>query len=124
MAIELQIENGDNQPLVIGDIKIFQAGRYIVSYLEKGNAYKLLTGDSTAKAPAYDLKFFTDSIRNIQEMNFSQLTKNQSYIRQPNASTNTRAFIIWSAIIIALILLSLLTWKMIGELNSKNGHLQ
>ncbi len=121
-GLELQIENGDNQPLTIDDVKIYQAGRYIISHLEKGKMYRLLTGDTAAKAPEYDLRFFTDSIRNIQSTDFSPPTRNKAYSDSLKAPMSSRSLIIWSAIITVLILLSLLTWKMINELNRKETH--
>jgi hypothetical protein len=117
--LELQIDNGDNMPLTIDDVKVYQAEQYIVSYLEKGKLYKLFTGDVNAAAPDYDLKFFIDSIRNIQGIAVGPLMKNATYNIQPNRFKREYPAIIWAAIIVVLALLSLLTWKMIGEVNNK-----
>jgi len=117
--LALQINNGDNPPLTINDVKVFQVEHYIVSYLEKGTQYKLFTGNVNAKAPEYDLKFFADSIRNIQEIGVGPLVRNGSYISHSAKTKYDFTFVIWAAIIVALLMLSLLTWKMMNEVNSK-----
>jgi len=118
--LELQIANGDNRPLEIKNIQVAQAEQYIVSYLEAGKTYKLLTGDLKATAPEYDLKFFADSIdRNIPEMGEGLLVTNSLYDVQPAKAKKEYPAIIWAAIVIALMLLSALTWKMVGEVNRK-----
>jgi hypothetical protein len=115
----LQIENGDNLPLDIKDIKIYQAEHYIVSYLEKGKLYKLFTGDENSSMPQYDLKFFADSIRNIRLIAAGAITSNGTHINSLVVAKRDYSVFIWIAIIVALLLLSLLTLKMIKEVNNK-----
>ncbi len=117
--LELQIDNGDNAPLTIDSIKVFQVNHYIVSYLEKGQQYKILTGDTSAKAPEYDLKFFTDSIRNVKELNAGAVMKNAAYTVPVTKKQSDRTYLIWGAVIVALLALSLLTWKMVTELGKR-----
>lgn len=117
--LELRIDNGDNLPLTIDSIKVYQANHYVVSYLEKGQQYRIFTGDTAAKAPEYDLKFFADSIRGVRELNTGPVMKNNNYAGQTAAKQNNRPYIIWGAIITALLLLSLLTWKMLAEMGKK-----
>ena len=47
--LQIQIDNGDNLPLDITKIEVFEQGRYIFSYLEAGKQYKLVT--ETPKQP-------------------------------------------------------------------------
>jgi hypothetical protein len=118
--LELQIANGDNRPLEIENIQLAQSEQYMVSYLEVGKIYKLLTGDLKATAPEYDLKFFADSIdRNIPEVGEGLLAKNQLYDVRPSNAKKEYPVLIWAAIIMALLLLSALTWRMVGEINRK-----
>jgi len=116
----LEIANGDNLPLKVNDIKVYQANRYIVSYLEKGKLYKLLTGDTIAKKPEYDLKFFTDSIRNIQPLGLEPIIKNNLYLSRPTSAKRDYSLLIWVAIVFSLLLLSLLTWRMAAEVKKNN----
>lgn len=115
----LKIANGDNPPLTIDSVNIGQENQYIVAYLEKGKNYKLLTGDSLAKTPAYDLNFFTDSIHTLREITPGKLIKNASFI-SVSASPLHLTLLIWIAIAVALVILSLLTWKMIKEIGKKD----
>jgi len=120
--LELQIYNGDNLPLNIKKIEVSQADQYIVSYLESGQSYKLLTGDTKASAPDYDLKFFTDSIRgHLPEIVHEAVMKNAAYNIQPIKVKHEYLAIIWAAVIVVSLLLCLLTWKMINEVNNKKG---
>jgi Protein of unknown function (DUF3999) len=116
--LQLQIINNDNVPLNFYKINIYQADQYIVSYLQKGKQYKLFTGDKGAKAPDYDLKFFIDSIHDIKEMTFGPLMKNGTY-SSPATKKYNNAVIIWAALIVALLLLTFLTLKMVKEVNNK-----
>lgn len=120
--LELQIDNGDNLPLSINNIKVFQADQFIVSYLEAGQSYQLLTGDKKAAAPDYDLKFFIDSIhQRIPEISHTAVIKNITYQIHNKIGKKDNGMIIWISIIAALLLLSLLTWKMVTEVNNKTG---
>lgn len=118
--IQLEIANGDNHPLDIGEIKLFQKDRSITAYLEAGKSYKLLTGDKNAKTPEYDLRFFADSIRDlVPEINHGPVMKNIAFGVQPVIVKRDYSILIWAAIIIALLVLSLLTWKMVGEVTNR-----
>jgi hypothetical protein len=121
--LELQIDNGDNLPLTIKNLNVFQADQFIVSYLDAGQSYQLLTGDTKAEAPDYDLKFFTDSIhQRIPEINHATVVKNTAYQIHTTIIKKDNNLIIWVSIIAALLLLSLLTWKMVTEVNNKTGQ--
>jgi hypothetical protein len=120
--IRFEIENGDNSPLIVTGATVYQTDQYIISYLEPGKQYYLLTGNAKTEAPNYDLKFFTDSLQSfIPAINHLEVSANPAYKQTvaTKAKTEYTPFI-WGAIIIALILLSLLTWKMIGEVNNKS----
>jgi len=120
----LKIDNADSPPLKIAGATLYQADEYIVSYLEAGQSYKLLTGDRKATTPEYDLKFFTDSIRSrIPTINHAPVVANALFAAPaPKIVRPDRTPVIWAAIITALIVLSLLTWKMIGEVKNKAGQ--
>jgi hypothetical protein len=120
--LELQIYNGDNLPLTINRINVAQADQYIVAYLEAGKAYRLLTGDSKAATQDYDLKFFTDSLHSrLPEIIHSPVAKNALYnsnIPSPKVKKEYKAWI-WVAIVLAVLLLTLLTARMAGEVKKR-----
>ncbi|WP_290307502.1 DUF3999 family protein [Mucilaginibacter flavus] len=121
--LQIQISNGDNQPLAISDIKAYQSDEYIISYLEGKQSYHLLAGDSTAQAPEYDLKFFADSIKdNIPAINHQAIVKNTVAIAEKPKAAKDYTVLIWLAIIAAVGVLLLLTLKMVKEVGKKAGE--
>lgn len=118
--LELQIENGDNLPLIIGDIKIAQADQFVVSYLQAGQTYQLLTGDAKVTTPDYDLKFFTDSIHDrIPGIVHGLVVNNTAFYTPLVVAKHDYSALLWIAIGAALLLLLLLTFKMLKEVNGK-----
>jgi len=119
-ALQLQINNGDNLPLSIKNVSLLQEDQFIVSYMEAGKTYKLLTGDNKVSAPDYDLKFFTDSIHGrLPEIGHEPVVKNSLYNIEPVKVKKEYTAVIWAAIVVALLLLGFLTVKMIGEVGKK-----
>lgn len=117
----LEIDNEDNPPLNVDKVQLFQADRTMLAYLEAGRRYQLLTGDNKAATPNYDLKFFTDSAKNhALRITHDPVVKNELYAAPATDHANERTIIIWAAILVALLLLSLLTWKMVGEVNKRD----
>lgn len=57
----IDVANQDNAPLAIARVATAQSGIYLLTYLERGYAYRLMAGDARASAPEYDLHYFTDS---------------------------------------------------------------
>lgn len=60
----IEIENQDNQPLEISDIKFFQIPVSIITDLKTTEIYTIKTGNPDAIAPVYDLVNFENSISN------------------------------------------------------------
>lgn len=125
--IELQIDNGDNLPLDIKEVKALQSEQFIVAYLEKGQPYKLLTGDENAVTPIYDLKFFVDSIHTqLSEISHGPLIKNApvEVPRIKKMQLLDHSIAIWLIILAALLMLLLLTIRMIREVERKKGGVE
>ncbi|WP_121808520.1 hypothetical protein [Mucilaginibacter kameinonensis] len=118
----IEISNGDNQPLSIGEIKAYQSDEYLISYLEAKQSYQFLAGDSLAQAPEYDLKFFADSIRgNTPVIKHEAVVKNTGYAAAVKPAGKDYTVLIWVAIIVSLGLLLFLTLKMTKEVKKKEG---
>ncbi len=58
----IEIENQDNQPLKIDEIKFFQIPVSVIADLKTGENYTIKTGNPDAIAPVYDLEYFKNSI--------------------------------------------------------------
>jgi hypothetical protein len=113
------VENEDNPALTISDVNGHQLSQYVVTWLKKGNDYKLKFGDEAMREPVYDLAFFQDSIRSapvvLQAGKVTSLEKTQT-IETPSLF-NTKS-IIWAAIIVIIILLGAMSMKLIRETNA------
>lgn len=119
----IEISNGDNPPLSIGEITAFQSDEYLIGYLEAKQSYQILTGDSSALSPEYDLKFFTDSIKdNIPAIKHDAIIKNDGYAVKVAEVKPDRTPLIWVAIVVALGVLLFLTLKMTKEVKKKEGR--
>jgi len=119
----IEISNGDNPPLSIGEIKAYQSDEYLISYLEAKQSYQFLIGDSSAQAPEYDLKFFADSISgNTPVIKYEPIVKNTGYAVVAKPAGKDYTVLIWVAIIVSLGLLLFLTLKMIKEVKKKEGE--
>lgn len=121
--IELWVMNEDNSPLNIQNISVYQAERPMMAYLEAGRTYKIFTGDSSARKPVYDLRYFTDSARkHMLHIAPGGLSRNPLYaeplpLKQKNRN---QTVVIWSAIAVALSLLLVLTWRMLAEVKKRD----
>lgn len=123
--VYLVIDNEDNRPLKLGEIEAWQLTQYLKTYLEKGQKYRLVYGDSTAMAPVYDLRFFVDSIPEIlptlpvASISEKALDSNQIKIKdkkekEPRWFENK--IFIWIAIGLVTALLFFMSWKMLKEM--------
>jgi len=118
----LHIDNADNLPLTITGAQVYQTDEYIISYLEAGQSYYLLTGKANAEEPNYDLKFFTDSLKGpTSAIKHLAPAQNPDYQSPVSPNKHDYTLLTWGAIILALLLLSWLTWKMAGEVNGKKA---
>ena len=115
--LRIDIFNLDDNDLTVKSVTAFQLKEYLVSYLEKGKAYQIYTGNASLNKPSYDLSFLNNIAFN-QLAGVSQLAvdKNSSYLISGKLVVKDHTLLLWSSIIIALILLSILTLKMVKEI--------
>ncbi|EOR95526.1 hypothetical protein ADIARSV_1345 [Arcticibacter svalbardensis MN12-7] len=119
-TIELVISNDDNPPLSIKAIEAFSLNQSIIGYLNKGQRYSLLFGDSLAVAPNYDLKFFADSVeRNLVLLKTGNIGANPLYSPKIKADPLFPVWSIWVGIALVLAVLGLLTYRMVKEIDKK-----
>ncbi|HVU57623.1 MAG TPA: hypothetical protein VHD83_21315 [Puia sp.] len=119
--IMIEINNGDNPPLVIDKIVSTQGGRYLLSYLQPGQGYQLLAGNDKAAAPQYDLQSFADTIDREPP---SILPGTLTAVGRPSpspakdSSRDYKGVYLWTAIVVVLILL---IWLCLNMLRSIRG---
>jgi Protein of unknown function (DUF3999) len=118
------IDNGDNESLKVTSIKPFQTTRYLVSYLKKGNAYTLSLGNKKAILPQYDLDSFRDSIpamlTEIKPVKFEFIKKQDAKPAVKESWFKSKLWI-WSALAAVLVLLALISYRMIKDMERKES---
>lgn len=122
--LRIDILNGDDNPLVIKSISAFQLQDFAVCYLEKSHNYYLFTGDTAANEVSYDLSFVhSKPISQFPVIVHSAVYGNPAYSTSKAESKSRFTLPLWAAIGAVLILLSLLTWKMVKEINSRQTNI-
>jgi hypothetical protein len=120
--LRIDIVNGDDNPLVVKDISAFQLQDFAVCYLEKGHNYYLLAGDTTANEVRYDLSFVhSKPMSQFPVIDHSGVFKNPAYSISKVESKSRFTLLLLVVIGAVVILLSLLTWKMVKEINSRQS---
>ncbi|MBV8389802.1 MAG: DUF3999 family protein [Mucilaginibacter sp.] len=118
--LRIDIANGDDNPLVIKSISVFQLQNFAVSYLEKEHTYYVLTGDTAANEVSYDLSFVhSKPLSEFPVIAHSAVYKNPAYAMPNVGKKKSFTLLLWVAIGTVLILLSLLTWKMVKEISAR-----
>lgn len=114
----VRIYNGDNPPIKIVDIHSGQLKKQITAWLEKNIFYELLLGSPKAESPKYDLANFKDSISVILP-----IIETDKIVPYPVAKQKSDRFdtkdLVWPAIIAALLILGLLTFRLTNEVEKK-----
>jgi len=121
--ISIEIFNQDNPPLKINSAAAYQLSQSLLSYLETGKKYRVVFGDSTAKQPDYDLRFFTDSLnKNLKIAGLGEITANTDHKPTlPQKPDFNFTYLMWGAIIVIILALASLTYKMVNEVKAKNS---
>jgi hypothetical protein len=114
----LLIHNGDNLPLKADELVTWNTLHFVSAYLEKENRYKLIMDNSAAVVPDYDLSKLNIHIPDSTAfLSFQTITPfNKPVITIVKKNNN---WILWIAIIAALIILLLFTRKMIQEVDKR-----
>ena len=117
----LVIDNKDNPPLKISGVRLQQDIIQVIAYLEKDKKYFLLLDNEGATKPDYDIEIFKDSIPERPDtVSIGQLMnieKEEPVVQKNNANK----WWLWPAIIAAIGVLALLTWKLLTDMK-KTGQ--
>ena len=112
----ISIDNQDNPPLSLSEVKVFQLNRYLTTWLEQDESYSLKFGQRQLTAPNYDLKYFRDSIPDhvaiLEVANIKKLDKTEAEVS--DTFFNSKAFI-WIAIVAVMLVLGVMSVKMVRE---------
>ncbi|MGC4101288.1 hypothetical protein [Ferruginibacter sp.] len=118
----LFIHNEDNLPLKVSSVNTSLGYRYITSYLEKHNNYKLILDNASAINPNYDLsKIYTKIFDSTPFLSFQKIAAFD--IPSPKITVKKNYnWILWVSIAAALFILLLFTRKMIAEVDKRKNN--
>lgn len=115
------IENKDNPPLTISIVHTEQHINNIITYLEKGKQYSLLTDNDMANEPDYDLAIFKDSIpKNVDTIGIGSFVKIEQK-KPDNVKDTNHKWWLWPSIIAAILMLAFLSWKLLGDMKKNDA---
>lgn len=116
----IEIDNQDNQPLDISKIKVFQNTVSILADLKVNEKYEVII-DSTLSQPNYDLANFTQNLSaDLPKATIINLKKTNAEFK--NAAEKVfwqQPIFLWSAILLALVLLAYFVFSMLKEVEKK-----
>lgn len=117
---QIVIENENNPPLTVDDIKLFGLDRYLCAYLDVGIQYRIESG---AKKPGrYDIQDFADEIplnlSVVKTGNLVETVVEQEPQREPHFFE--RPLFLWGVIILTAFILLFVSFGMLKELKKKH----
>ncbi|RCR70597.1 hypothetical protein [Larkinella punicea] len=116
----LIIENQNNVPLTLGNIKAQQLSTELLAKLKPGESYHLAFSNPTVGAPAYDLVFFKDKIpANLPVIQTSHIGPLVEVQVVSNSFFTENNWLIWLAIGLVVVLLSYFSYQMVTDMKNR-----
>jgi hypothetical protein len=116
----LDISNEDNAPLIVNNVVTSQLERYLLAWLQPGTEYRLLAGNVKAEPPAYDLKYFIDSMSREPASIIPGTLQAVARPAPPPVVKDRSSVMLWVIISIVLALLVFLSFKMLKAIPGKH----
>lgn len=115
------INNENNLPLKVKEVKTGFTERYITAWLENADNYKLILDNDNAVLPNYDLSDLnTQAKDSIPFLTTGKLIPaNENSLTVTPAKTNK--WILWVAIAAALLILLFFTYRMLSEVDKRKS---
>lgn len=114
------IDNEDNPPLFVRDVKSYQLTTYLLAKLTANMNYQLRFSDESAAAPVYDLTELSAQQPTHLPVIGVGLTNPISSANDQSMSIFTRRWVIWPVLVLVLLVLGLLSYRMLGEMAKTN----
>jgi Protein of unknown function (DUF3999) len=120
----VEIQNGDNPPLVIEKVGAYQLPTYLVASLSAGQTYHLAFGSQERMyPPAYDLAYFRNQIPRqlptLEPGQISRAAEGRQPAGHPANAFFTNRYLIWAALLAVIALLGYMSYKILKETGKK-----
>ena len=114
----IEIENQDNPPLQISDIKFYQKPVYAIADLKSNENYTITTGYPNLLPPNYDLAYFKETISDaLPETQITSIElQKQDNTAGVQASFWQQPWFMWLCIIIAGLMILFFSMKLVKDL--------
>ena len=114
----IEIENQDNPPLQIPDIKFYQKPVYAIADLKSNENYTITTGYPNLLPPNYDLAYFKETISDaLPETQITSIElQKQDNTAGVQASFWQQPWFMWLCIIIAGLMILFFSMKLVKDL--------
>lgn len=117
---EIEIDNLDNEPLEIEEIKLLQHQFYLIADLDVSKNYEIVV-DSTLSKPQYDLVKFLPidltQLNVIRISDFKKISSNKASITQQFWQTK---WFLWTAIVVAGLIIGYFAFGLLKEVEKKD----
>ena len=115
------IDNADNPPLKISEVKAEQVSFVAIAYLEKSKNYSLLLDNDMAGFPNYDLSAFADSIRGQSEIIKPTGDPKLIEVVSEKKDTDSNRWWIWPALGLLILSLGFLTYRLVLDMKKRDS---
>ena len=114
----IEIENQDNPPLQISDIKFYQKPVYAIADLKTTENYTIKTGYPNRMSPNYDLAYFKESISDAlpETQIISIELQKQDKTADAQASFWQHPWFMWLCIVIAGLMILFFSTKLVKDM--------
>lgn len=125
--LTLKIFNEDNQPLQIDTLLFKTDGYQLLAELDPGKQYLIRFGNPYKSAPQYDLRFYRDEIKVLDEVlrvtgeanSLVETTPAPPITEKAEIPTEVEWYqnpmVIWGVLGLVVVLLGLMTWRMLKK---------
>lgn len=117
----LLVDNKDDTPLILEEVRGYQLGHYLVAYLHKAQTYSLKLGSSSAQAPEYDILHFRDSIlKSNPPVILSGALVSITMPRESSRAFFTSGRFIWISLAAVIAMLGIMSFRVVKDIGRKS----
>lgn len=117
----IEIDNKDNPPLTIADVKLYQTPIRIVANLDSNETYTVKTGNNEISAPEYDLSYFENTVLNhlSKASIYDVKTITELKISNKPKPIWQQSWVMWLGIVLGGVVVVYFSASMLKDLNNK-----